>query len=131
MARRHGPSRLVSAAQGGSYVAFAGWLFARPRQYRRTHRLRTDDWVLRAHGTWMAVTGSALLVAAIRGTASEPEMRLLGLGSAVGLAANDAVGLVRRDVAEIYRSDLAWESALALLWTLAHLHRSRNARRLR
>ena len=111
-------SRLVAAVQGGSYIGFAAWLFTRPRQYRETHGIETNDWVLRAHGTWMLVTGSALLVAAARGTTTQPEVRLLGVASAVGLATNDGIGAMRREVASIYYSDLAWESAIAALWAL-------------
>ena len=116
---RGGPSRLVAATQGASYLGFAAWLLARPRQYRDRHGIETSDWVLRAHGTWMAVSGATLLTAAIRGRATQPEVRLLGLGSAAGLAVNDALGAVRRDVAPIYYSDLAWESALSASWLMA------------
>lgn len=98
---------------------FGAWSLLRRSHYRRVHRLRSDDWVLNAHGTWMLLVGSALLTAAARGTTSEPEVRLLGLGSALGLSANDVVGVVRREIAPIYYSDLAWEAAIAALWPLA------------
>jgi hypothetical protein len=116
---RDGHSRLVAATQGASYLGFAASLFARPRQYRDRHGIETSDWVPRAHGTWMAVTGATLLTAAICGRASQAEVRMLGLGSAAGLAANDALGAARRDIAPIYISDLAWESAVGALWLMA------------
>ena len=117
--RRDGLSRLVATAQGASYLGFAAWLFGRPRQYRDRHAIEASEWVLRAHGTWMVVTGATLLSAAARGKTSSTEVRLLGVGSAAGLAANDVLGAARRDVPPIYYSDLAWESALGALWLAA------------
>ena len=113
------PSRHLAAAQGSSYLGFAAWLFGRPREYRNRHGIKTSDWVLRAHGTWMVVTGVTLLTAAVRGRTAETEVRLLALGSAAGLAANDALDAARRDIAPIYYADLAWESALSVMWLMA------------
>ena len=117
--RRLDLSRVVAAAQGASYVGFAAWLFGRPRQYRDRHAIETNDWLLRAHGSWMLIIGATLLTATLRGKTAEREVRLLGLGAATGLAANDALGAARRDIAPIYYSDLVWESALAASWLVA------------
>ena len=112
-------SRMVAAVQGASYIYFSGWLFLRREEYRRTHHLSAESWLLNAHGGWMLIVGATLVRAAARDRTDEAEVRLLGIGSAVALASNDAVGAVRREVPPIYCADLAWESALATLWSLA------------
>lgn len=105
-----------ASVQGASYIGFAVWSLLGRGHYRRTHSLgRTDAWVLNAHGMWMLLVGSVLALAANRGHTDEAELRVLGLGSAVGLAINDAVAAP----APIYRSDLIFESAIAAAWLVA------------
>jgi hypothetical protein len=57
--------------------------------YVKTRELRSDDWILNAHATWMLLVGAVLLRAALSGRVSD-ETPLLGLGSSLGQALNDA-----------------------------------------
>jgi hypothetical protein len=109
--------RLSSGAalvQGGSYVGFGLWSLLGRDHYRRTHRIRHDTWVLNAHGVWLITVGATLVLGAMRKGAIRPELRLLGAGSALGLAINDLVLL--RHLPPIYRADLVYELAVAGAW---------------
>lgn len=104
----------TALVQGGSYVGFGLWSLLARQHYRRAHRIRRDDWVLNAHGAWLCAVGWTLAVAAVTGEAGRPDIRLLGAGSALGLALNDAA-LLRR-LPRIYRVDLAYELGLLSAW---------------
>lgn len=109
--------RTVTALlQGGSYIGFGLWSLLAREHYRRTHRIRRDDWVLNAHGAWLLAVGSTLAAGALRRAADRPELRLLGAGSALGLALNDLASV--RRLPEIYRADLAYELGLLGAWLL-------------
>lgn len=75
------------------------------------------------HGAWLLVVGSTLAAGALGRAADRPEIRLLGAGSALGLALNDAV-LLRR-LPEIYRADLALEFGILGAWLLPASRRER------
>lgn len=114
--RRSRGYRTAALIQGGSYIGFGLWSLAGRSHYKRIHRIRRDDWVLNAHGAWLLAVGSTLVTAALRDEAHRPELKLLGAGAAIGLAAND--GALRRRLPRIYRGDLAYELALAGAWLL-------------
>lgn len=116
---------LVVGAQGGSYVAFGLWSLVARRHYRRVHRLESNQWILNAHGMWLTAVGATLLWAAARDEVALPELRLLSLGTAAGLAANDAVCAATEGVAPIYRRDGAWEVSLIALGLLTSRRRTR------
>jgi len=106
----------TALAQGGSYLGFGLWSLAARQHYRRTHEIRRDDWVLNAHGAWLLAVGSTLAAAGLRGQAQRPEIRLLGAGSALGLALNDAALLTR--LPRVYQADLLYELSLVGAWLL-------------
>jgi hypothetical protein len=127
-------ARLVSAGsllavfQGGSYIAFGLWSLVARRSYRRIHRLDSDDWVLNAHGMWLVLVGSVLAAGGLGRPSDRAELRLLALGAALGLAANDAISAATGELPSIYYSDLAYEMVLAILWPVAwRLDRTRLA----
>jgi hypothetical protein len=106
--------RCLALLQGASYLWFGGWSLLARRHYRRTHAIKSDDWVLSAHGAWLVVVGSTLGLAALRGSSGQAELRLLGIGAALGLALNDATRI--RRLAPIYRLDLVYELGLLGGW---------------
>jgi hypothetical protein len=109
---------LLAALQGGSYLGFGLWSLLGRKHYVRLHRLERDGWLLNAHGVWLVVVGTALAIAGYRREVQTP-LRALGVGAAMGLAADDAISAARRGVAPIYHADLAWEVALAAGWAVA------------
>jgi adenylate cyclase len=121
---RGGRDRAVTALiQGGSYLGFGLWSLLARDQYRRAHGIRRDDWVLNAHGAWLLAVGSTLAAAGLRRQPPRREIRVLGAGSALGLAVNDAA-LLRR-LPPIYRADLVYEIGLLAAWLLPQRDRSR------
>ncbi|MBA2764815.1 MAG: YHS domain-containing protein [Thermoleophilaceae bacterium] len=118
-----GGSDLVALVQGASYVGFGLWSTLARRHYRRIHDLPADGWILNAHGGWLLVVGSTLVLAGARRRSEQSDVQLLGAGAALGLAVNDAVSAARNGVARIYISDLAYEAALVLGWSAAALKR--------
>ncbi len=110
-------ARALAVAQGASYLYFGLWSLVRREHYREVHALRSDDWVLNAHGGWLLAVGGVLVRGGARPASRDRSLPLLGMASAVALAANDAL-LVGR-IAPIYRLDLAYEISLAALWAAA------------
>ena len=109
--------------QGASYVGFGVWSLTARDHYRRVHAIKRNDWVLNAHGGWLLAVGTTLVTAALRRRASSPEVRTLGVASALALAANDAAS--RSRVPGIYRRDLMYELAVATTWVLGALQDAR------
>ncbi len=106
--------RLLPLVQGGSYLGFGLWSLLGRDHYRATHGLKSDDWVLNAHGGWLSVVGTALVIAGLRNDTESLPVRTLGTGAALALALNDAA-LLRR-ISSIYRGDLVYEAALVSAW---------------
>lgn len=110
------PAAAIALLQGGSYLYFGLWSLLARKHYRRKHRIRSDDWVLNAHGGWLLAVGSTLVASAVRGAAARPEIRLLATTSALGLACNDLA--LRRRIAPIYRLDTVYELGLVAAWLI-------------
>lgn len=111
--------RALAGVQGASYLYFGLWALLGRSDYRRVHRLRGAPWLLTAHGVWLTLVGTTLGQAAVADRANQPEVRLLGLGAALGLAATDGLTAATSTVAPIYYADLAYEASLAGGWVLA------------
>ena len=111
-----GRRRVTALVQGGSYIGFGAWSLLAREHYRRVHRIQRDDWVLNAHGAWLVAVGSTLAAAALRRGADDPTIRLLGAGSALGLALNDLVSAGK--LPRPYEADLVYELAVLTAWLL-------------
>lgn len=117
----------AAVLQGSSYLGFALWSLLARGHYRRRHRLRSNAWLLNAHGMWLTAVGGVLAAAGYRRRGTRAELRTLGLAAAVGLAIDDAVSAATEGVAPVYYADLVWELALATLWAASYRHQSPDA----
>jgi adenylate cyclase len=120
---------VTAFVQGGSYIGFGLWSLLAREHYRRAHSIRRGDWMLNAHGAWLLAVGSTLAAAGLRREADRPELRVLGAGSALGLALNDAI--LHRRLPPIYHADLAYELGLLGAWLLPIRRGRASARRRR
>jgi hypothetical protein len=73
---------------------------------------------VRTVGALVLVIGISLIAAGCRSTFSV-ETAILGIGTALSLAAVDIIYVARRVIAPIYLLDAAVEIALILLWIVA------------
>jgi hypothetical protein len=120
-----GGASKLALLQGASYVGFSIWSFAARGHYRRIHNVeRTDAWVLNAHGMWMLLVGISLTLSAASGRSDAVEVKILGMGAALGLGLNDALAAP----SSIYRSDLLYEAVIAVAWPLASLSDAKRPR---
>lgn len=99
--------------QGLYYLATGLWPLASIRSFQRVTGPKTDLWLVKTVGALIAVEGGALTVAARRHRFT-PEMALLAIGSALGLAAVDVAYALRGRISPIYLLDAVAELALAL-----------------
>jgi hypothetical protein len=108
----------VSVAQGLWLLVPGLWLAFFPKHYRKVHDVECDYWIERVHALWLTLVGSVLVAAGVRRRRSL-ETRLLGLGSATGLAGSDIAAARKTGLARIYFVDLMGELAFALLGPLS------------
>jgi hypothetical protein len=117
----------VSAVQAAYYIPAAAAPFISRRAFEKVTGPKTDWWLVITVGTLVGVVGGVLATAAARGTAST-EIRLLGAGTAAGLAAVDVVYVARRRISPIYLVDGAIEAGLVAGWLIAHAGEADDAR---
>jgi hypothetical protein len=78
----------------------------------------SDHWLVNTVGVLVAANALVLLFAAWRGRPS-PEVALLAVGTAVGLAAIDVVYVAREVIPPIYLADAAVEAVFVVAWVWA------------
>lgn len=83
-----------------------------------------DHWLVMTVGVLITATAVALLVAAWR-RRNPPEIAVLAVASALGLAGIDVVYVARQVVAPIYLADAAAEAALLAAWAFVLVRGSR------
>lgn len=109
----------VAAVQGAFYLATGIWPLVHLRSFERVTGPKVDHWLVQTVGVLVAVIGAALLSGARQRHGARPELRLLGLGSALGLAAIDVIFVARGRIAPVYLLDAAAEALLAAGWVIA------------
>jgi hypothetical protein len=103
----------------GLYFLLTGvWPLVSMRTFLMVTGPKTDLWLVKTVGVLVAVIGAALLAAGYRGQ-PVPEVGLLAVGSALGLAAIDVVYVARRVIPPVYLADAAAEVALIAAWAVA------------
>ena len=110
--------RAVALAQAVFYILTGAWPLVSMRSFEAVTGPKTDRWLVKTAGVLIAVIGAALLRGAVRGPVT-PELRLLGVGSALGLTGIDVVYVWRRRIARIYLLDALAEIGLVVWWALA------------
>ncbi len=115
----------IVAAGQGIYFALTGlWALVSIRTFQMVTGPKTDLWLVKTVGALVGVIGGVLGLAASRHRV-EPEIVLLGVGSAASLGAVDMIYVARKRIAPIYLLDALAELLLIAAWGHAWYHRPR------
>jgi hypothetical protein len=109
---------LLALAQGVFYLVTGVWPLLSIRSFELVTGPKTDRWLVKTAGVLITVIGAALALAGRRKSVT-PELRLLALGSALGLTGIDVVYVARGRISKVYLLDAAAELGLVALWALA------------
>lgn len=112
------PLRLLAWLQGVFYLLTGVWPLVSMGTFVAVTGPKVDLWLVVTVGVLVAVIGAVLLLGAWRNRIG-PELVLLAVGSAGGLAAVDLVYALGDRIWDIYLLDAVVEILLALLWLLA------------
>jgi hypothetical protein len=107
-------------------VATGVWPLLHRRSFETVTGPKVDWWLVQTVGVLVSVVGATLLAAGMRRRVA-PELRALGIGCALGLAAIDVVHVSRGRIARVYLLDAAAEAALATSWWAAARRDGRSA----
>lgn len=103
----------------GAYFALTGiWPLVSIRTFMRVTGPKTDIWLVKTVGVIVLAVGAVLLVAGAR-RAVTPEIYLLAVATAGGLAGIDVYYVAKRTIDKVYLADAAAETALIALWCVA------------
>lgn len=108
-------TRTIALAQGVMYVVTGMWPLVDARTFQSVTGPKVDFWLVRTVGVLITVIGIALTLAGVRRRVSA-ETRVLGAGSAVGLAAIDIVYSAKGRISKVYLLDAVVEIGIALAW---------------
>jgi len=106
---------LLAMAQGAYYAATGIWALVDIDSFQVVTGPKVDQWLVKTVGVLVTVMGGVLGLAGWRRRVT-PEVRLLGIGGALGLAGIDLYYVARGRIARIYLADAAAELALAAAW---------------
>lgn len=115
--------RLVSLTQGLFYAATGFWSLVSITTFQMVTGPKTDLWLVKTVGVLVIVIGAVLIMAALRRRIT-PEIRLLAVGSALGLAAIDIIYVSRGRISPVYLLDAIAELILVAVWALAWRERT-------
>ena len=110
----------VALVQGVYYLATGLWPLVDIDSFQSVTGPKTDLWLVRTVGALVTVIGLVLISAARRRRVTN-EILLLGLGSALALAAIDVIYALSGRISVIYLADAAAEIGLAALWGVGRL----------
>jgi hypothetical protein len=109
--------RKLALLQGGFYVVTGIWPLVDIVSFQIVTGPKTDLWLVRTVGVLVTVIG-AVLIAASRSRRITPEIVLLAVGAALGLAAIDLRYALAGRISAVYLADAVAEIGLSLLWWL-------------
>ncbi len=99
-----------------AYFSITGiWPLLSIRTFEMITGPKTDKWLVKTAGVLITTIGAVLGLAARRGEAT-PEIALLAVGSAAGLAGIDVVYVAKKRISPIYLLDAVGEIVLIALW---------------
>jgi len=110
-------------AQAAYYLPTAIAPFVSRRGFESVTGPKRDWWLVLTVGVLVGIDGAVLAGAAARGAVTS-EVKLLGAGSAAGLAAVDITYAARGEIARTYWLDGAIQLAILAAWFSSHLPRS-------
>ncbi len=112
-----GEDRLATAQ--GLYYALTGiWPVLNIRTFQMVTGPKTDLWLVKTVGVLVAVIGTVLALAGRRQRVT-PEIRLLAMGSALGLTGIELFYVLQRRILPVYLLDALLELVFVFTWTLA------------
>lgn len=117
--RTTSPFRPVAAVQGAYFLLTGLWPLFGIDSFQAVTGPKFDLWLVYTVGVVVAAIGLALLVAAATGRIT-PEVGVLALGSAAGLAGIDLVFVSRGVISWVYLLDAAAEAALIGWWATTY-----------
>jgi hypothetical protein len=105
----------TTALQGLYYLASGAWPLISLRTFENLTGPKADKWLVQTFGLLICVVGLVLLVSAFRAHPNW-EGLILGIGSALTLAAADSYFVARRVISPVYLIDAAIEVVLLGAW---------------
>jgi hypothetical protein len=112
------PFSAVSLAQAGYYIVTGVWPIVHIPSFMKVSGPKVDTWLVKTAGVLITAIGATLAVAGLRGQAT-PEVSVLGVGSAAGLAGIDVVYVAKKRISPVYLLDALAELGLIGLWFAA------------
>lgn len=106
---------LLSWGQGVYYGLTGLWAIVSIGTFQKVTGPKVDTWLVKTVGVLIIVIGAVLGLAGKRGE-PVPEVPLLAVGSAAGLAAIDVIYVARKRIRPIYLLDALAEVGLIGLW---------------
>ena len=110
--------RVTALGQAAYYILTGIWSLVSIGTFQKVTGPKTDLWLVKTVGALVIGTGTTLGAAAYRRNIT-PEITLLGVVSAAGLAAIDVVYVAKKRISPIYLLDALAEVVLIGLWALA------------
>jgi hypothetical protein len=107
----------LALIQGIFYVATGVWPLIDIVSFQVVTGPKTDLWLVRTVGVLVTVIG-VVLFRASQTRRITPEVALLAVGSALGLATIDLVYALSGVISAVYLADAAVELGLATLWAV-------------
>jgi hypothetical protein len=114
------PTSIVALAQGIFYLITGVWPLVSICSFERITGPKADRWLVKTAGVLIASIGAALTMAGARRSVTR-EMRLLAVGSAIGLTGIDVVYVRRGRISKVYLLDAVAELVLVAAWLFAWL----------
>lgn len=111
-------SASVAPAHAAYYLVTALWPLLSIGTFQKVTGPKTDLWLVKTVGVLVGVIGLVVGLAGAR-RREEPEIQLLAVGSALGLAGIDVVYVARRRISRIYLLDAVVEVLLVGAWARA------------
>ncbi len=108
----------LALIQGIYYVLTGIWPLIDSVSFQMVTGPKTDVWLVRTVGVLVTVIGAVLLLA-WHSRRITPEVLLLAVGSALGLASIDLIYALSGTISAVYLADAVAELGLAGLWILA------------
>lgn len=112
------PLALLAWIQGVYFLVTGVWPLLHMPSFLAVTGPKADLWLVQAVGVLVAVIGAVLMLGARRRTIG-PELALLAVGSAAGLAGIDLVYALSDRIWDVYLLDAMAEVGLIILWGIA------------
>src|SRR5438045_806680 len=121
--------KLTAFGQAIYYITTGVWSLVSIGTFQKVTGPKTDVWLVKTVGALVVGIGAALGLAGYRRRIT-PEIVLLGVSSAAGLAGIDLVYVAKKRISSVYLLDALAEVGLIALWAVAwsRYPRERSAR---